>query len=156
MAARLIPVIHNVSSYQRLSDMARLVYSLGLDVLVATKVYGGAAQSGVPEVTRMALKHGKSFIALPDLGDAIDVLKPDKVIIVSREHAAQRLDPSSIVAGDGVVMIVFNGGEPDFTRAEASLGTPVYIDGVAERLGAISEAGIILYHALREAKKDKH
>ncbi len=154
MAARVIPVIHNVSSYQRLNDMARLVYALGLDVLVATKVYGGAAQSGVPEVTRMALKHGKSFVALPDLPDAVEVLKPDRVVIVSREHAAQTIDPGDLAVSEGTVMIVFNGGEPDFTRAEASLGTPVYFRGLDERIGAIAEAGIILY-AIRDAIKSR-
>ena len=144
----VIPVIHNVSSVQRVVDMARLVYSLGLGTLVVTKAYGGAAQSGVPEAFRIALKEGGRLIVLPELEDAVELLSPDRVVLVSHDYARERLPPEKIVEGGGRVLLVFSGAEPDFSAREAGLGDPVYLEGVPGRLGALAEAAIILY-ALR-------
>ncbi len=147
----VIPVIHNVSSVQRVVDMARLVYSLGLGTLVVTKAYGGAAQSGVPEAYRIALKEGGRLIVLPDLEDAVELLSPDRVVIVSHDYARDRLPPEKIVDiidNRGRILLVFSGAEPDFSAREAGLGDPVYLEGVPGRLGALAEAAIILY-ALR-------
>ncbi len=148
----IIPVIHNVSSVQRLVDMARLIYGLGLDLLVASKVYGAAAQSGIPEVMRIALKNNKSFLILPDLGDILELLKPDLTLIVTLDNAEEFLDPFNLPVYNGRIVIAFNGGEPDFTIGEAKLGKPVYIRGVSRRLGAIAEASIILYSLLSRIK----
>ncbi len=148
----IVPVIHNVSSVQRLVDMARLVYGLDLGLLVASKVYGAAAQSGVPEVMRLAFKGGKSFLVLPDISDALELLKPDVTLIVTLDYAEELLDPFNPPVYNGRVIVVFNGGEPDFTVSEARLGKPIYIRGVSRRLGAIAEASIILYSLLGKSK----
>ncbi len=148
MAPSVVPVLHNVSSVQRVVDMARLVYALDFDLLVVTKAYGGAAQSGVPEAMRLALKEGKSLIVLPDLGDAIELMKPDSVVAVTPRS------PEELVTGpgdaarilNGKTMIVFSGGEPDFTASELSSASKrVYIGGVKRKLGPVAEASIILY-----------
>ncbi len=144
--AEVIPVIHNVSSVQRVVDMARLAYSLDYDVLVVTKAYGGAAQSGVPEAMRLALREGKSLITLPDLEDAVGLLNPDKTLLVTRDYQARPIDPLDPPGVEGRVLIVFPGGEPDFTASEARLGEPVYPLGVPRgRMGAVAEAAVILY-----------
>ena len=152
MKARLVPVLHNVSSIQRLVDTARLVYSLGLDTFVVTKAYGAAAQHGLPEVGRIAFKMDRGFTILPDLQDAVELFKPDKVLILSLEHARARLDPQKPPEPRGVTMVVFNGGEPDFTAREAALGEPVYFEGVDSRLGPAAEAALILYPLIRRLK----
>lgn len=141
----VIPVLHNVSSVQRVSDMARLVYSLGYQTLVVTKAYGGAAEAGIPEATRIALKEGKRLIVLPDLNDAVELLAPDKTLIVTRDYMEEEYDPSNPPVYEGRVLIVFQGSEPDFTVKEAKMGTPIYLRGVEGRLGPIAEASIILY-----------
>ncbi len=146
---RLVPVLHNVSSIQRLVDTAKLVYALGLRELVVTKAYGAAAQHGLAEVGRLAYKLDRGFFVLPDLRDAVELIRPDKVLIVSLEHARERLDPARPPTLEGVVMIVFNGGDPDFAAHEAALGEPVYIEGVDQRLGAPAEAALILYPIIR-------
>jgi len=152
VAPNVIPVLHNVSSVQRVVDMARLVYALGFDLLVVTKAYGGAAQSGVPEAMRIALKEGKSLVVLPDLGDAIELMKPERVVAVTPRS------PDALISspGDferllgGKTMIVFSGGEPDFTASELSNATSrVYVDGVKGKLGPVAEASIILYAVAR-------
>lgn len=149
MSLEVIPVLHNVSSTQRVVDMARLVYSLGIESLVVTKAYGGGAQSGVPEAMRISLKANKRLIVLPDLRDAVELLKPGEVYIVSYSMAEELIDPASPPGYEGRVLIAFNGGEPDFTPSEASLGKPVYIKGVRDRIGALGEASILLYALTR-------
>ncbi len=141
-------MIHNVSSVQRVVDMARLVYSLGIKELVISKAYGAAAQHGIPEASRLALKAGKSLIVLPDLHDAIDLLGPNEVIIISFEHGERDLDKLRNLNRDKSVLIAFNGGEPDFSPDEAKLGKSIYIPGATSRLGPIAEAGIVLYSLL--------
>lgn len=148
---RLVPVLHNVSSIQRLVDTARLVYSLGLRELFVTKAYGAAAQHGLAEVGRLAYKLDRGLFILPDLRDAVELVRPDRVLVVTLEHARARIDPARPPSLEGVVMVAFNGGDPDFAPHEAALGEPVYIEGVDQRLGAPAEAALLLYPLLRVA-----
>lgn len=152
MMPTIVPVLHNVSSVQRVVDMARLVYALDFQLLVVTKAYGGAAQSGVPEAMRLALKEGKSLIVLPDLSDAIELLNPDTIVAVtprgSEEAISTPEDVSRLI--NGKTLIVFSGGDPDFTATELSRANKrVYIDGVKGKLGPVAEASIILYSISR-------
>lgn len=144
----VIPVLHNVSSVQRLVDAARLAYGLGLRLFAATKVYGAAAQSGVPEAMRVALRSNGGFLVLQDLHDALEVFKPDVVLLVSYSHARETIDPLNPPVYDGRVLVVFNGSEPDFSASEAALGKPVYFRGLSGRLGPIAEAALLLYGLL--------
>ncbi|MCE4600062.1 MAG: RecB-family nuclease [Desulfurococcales archaeon] len=142
----VIPVIHNVSSVQRVVDMARLVYSLGYDTLIVTKAYGGAAQSGIPEAMRIALRENKRLIVLPELSDAVELLKPDQIFIVTKDYSEEHLDPAKPPRLEGRILIAFSGSDPDFSIQEARLGRPIYLKGIeGGRLGPLAEAGIILY-----------
>ncbi|MCE4605354.1 MAG: RecB-family nuclease [Desulfurococcales archaeon] len=149
--AEIIPVLHNVSSVQRLVDLARASYQLGFKALAVSKVYGGAAQSGVPEAFKLALKYGSSLLVLPDLDDVVDALSPDRVLIITPREPETIIDPVSPPRLDGKVLIVFNGGETGFSPSEEKLGARTYIAGVDSRLGAVAEAGIILYTLSRRA-----
>jgi len=148
VSVEIVPVLHNVSSVQRVVDTARLAYGLGYGTLVVTKAYGGAAQSGVPEATRLALKENKNLIVLPDLADAVSLLKPDTILLVTRDYEPEPIDPASPPSLRGRVLVAFSGGDPGFTPSEASMGKPVYPAGVPGRIGAVAEAALILY-ALR-------
>ena len=134
-----------MSSVQRLVDLARASYQLGFKVLAVSKVYGGAAQSGVPEAFKLALKYGSSLLVLPDLGDVVDALSPDRILIITPREPEVLVDPASPPQLDGRVLIAFNGGETGFSPSEEKLGARTYIAGVDSRLGAVAEAGIILY-----------
>jgi len=150
--ARVIPVLHNVSSVQRVTDFARLAYSLGYEAVVVTKAYGGAAQAGVPEAMRIALREGKSLIVLPDLADAVELLSPASVVLVTHDYAEERVEPASLpsLVGDSA-LIVFSGADPDFSAGELKLATRrVYFEGVS-RLGAVAEAALALYYARKGA-----
>ncbi|BAA81011.2 conserved hypothetical protein [Aeropyrum pernix K1] len=149
MPVEVIPVLHNVSSVQRVVDMARLSYSLGLDTLVVTKAYGGAAQSGVPEAMRLALKLGKSLVVLPELRDAVNLLSPTHVLAVTPSRAERLVGPGGLEGLEGRVLVVFSGGEPELDPSEAAGAIRVYIEGVEGKVGPIAEAALILYFLLR-------
>ena len=145
----VIPLLHNISSIQRMIDFVKLSIAMGAGRIVITRAYGAAAQHGIGEVGRLAYKAGLSLIVLPDLSDAVDLLKPDHTLIITREHATDVISPSKRPNLDGRILVAFNGGDPDFSQQEAALGMPVYIEGVTGRLGPVGEAALVLYALMR-------
>ncbi len=148
----VIPLLHNVSSVQRLVDTAKISYSLGANTFVATKVYGGAAQSGVAEAMRIALRLNKSFIVLPDLQDAIELLSPKKTVLVTQAYAKKLLNPCSLpsdfLENNGKLLLIVSGSEPEFSPSELKLGEPIYLEGTSRRIGPIGELSLLLYALL--------
>ena len=141
----VIVVLHDVASVQRLVDMARLVYGLGVKTFVASKVYGAAATNGIPEVTRLALRMGRGFYVVSTAAEAVELLRPDTVLVVSYEHG-EPVDPSEAVGlFKGRTVVIFGGTDASPTREEASLGKPIYPRGAGSRLGPIAEAAIVLF-----------
>ena len=146
---KLIPLLHSTSSVQRLLDFARLVASLGLGELVVTKAYGAAAQHGLGELGRLAYKSNMNLVILPELSDAIDLLRPDIVLIVTRRGRPEAFDPLAPPRLEGRILVAFNGGDPDFSDAEVGMGKPIYPPSVQGRLGPAAEAALVLYPLLR-------
>ncbi|HIP65846.1 MAG TPA: recombinase RecB [Pyrodictium sp.] len=143
----VIVVIHDISSAQRLIDMARLTYSMGYRHFVASRVYGAAATNGVPEVHRLALRLGTSFAVLSKLSDVIELFNVDKTIIFSYAHGERREveDIVSVALKHNRIALVFGGSEGAPRKDELGLGTPVYYAGANGWLGPVAEAAIILY-----------
>ncbi|WP_246263934.1 RecB-family nuclease [Metallosphaera tengchongensis] len=136
--------IHNVTSAQRLVDFAKLTFGFNIDRLVITKIGGTAAQAGIPDVGRIAVKLGKSIMVLPDLKDAIELLSPRKVYLMS-PLAEREID---YVDYKDNSLIVFSGIENGFTKIEQSLGEYVNIKGMKGDPGPIAYAGAVLYCTL--------
>lgn len=149
MRIEIIPVLHNAYSTQRLIESARTVYGLNFKLFIVTKASGSAAQVGVPEVQKLAMKMGKSFAFLPDLPDAIEILKPDKIILIVPKRYASTSLVEVLKEATGRVMIVFGGSEPGLSKKELELGIPAYIEGVEEDLGPVGFLAIILYEIKR-------
>ncbi|MDP8003078.1 MAG: RecB-family nuclease [Caldisphaera sp.] len=145
MEAKIIPVIHNVSSVQKLIDMARLSFGLGYKNIIISKAYGGAAQNGVAEVFKIALKEGRGVVVLPDLKDAVELYNPKKIILIDKENAKDEIDIVNPPVNKDLVFVVINGSDTSFSPTELSLGEPIYIKGVNGRIGSIAEASLILY-----------
>jgi len=138
--------IHNVASPQRLIDLAKVVFSLGdMNVLVASRVTGMAAQTGVPEVMRYAYKLRKSFLVFPSLQDAIELLKPDKVLLLVPEGFPEAESLISKVTQDKRLLLVISGSEDGFTRADLGLGDAVYLPGIKEFLPSAALVAIALW-----------
>jgi len=143
---KLIAVLHNVFSPQRVVEAARIVYGLGYDVLVVTKASGSAAQLGVPEAQKIALRENKTLIYLPDLPDAVDLLKPSHVLLVVPPRFSAKELLKALGDLQGRVLIVFGGAEPGLTKRELEMGLPVHIEGL-EDIGVVGTMAIALFLA---------
>lgn len=141
----VLPVLHNVYSQQRVVEVARVVYGLGFRVFVVTKASGSAAQAGVPEAQKLALKLGKVFAYLPDLSDAIEVFKPTQVLLFITKKYAQAPLSEAVKGLAGRVMAVFGGSDPGLSKRELEIGLAVYPDNVEEDVGSTGLVAISLY-----------
>ena len=82
---------------------------------------------------------------MPDLQDAVEVLEPDSTLLVTPENPETLIGPGKPIRLEGKTLIVFNGGDTLFSPSELKLGKRIYIEGVSSRLGAVAEAGLLLY-----------
>ena len=118
----MIVVYHDVHSVAKLQEIARIVFAYeNVDLFVISRPQGTAAQTGVPEIHLAAAKKGKKILVVPDLKDAVDLLSPEHVFIITRK-AEKTLDPKEVGEND---MIVVAGTEPDATKFD--------IDGLEAR-----------------------
>ncbi|MEM2005303.1 MAG: RecB-family nuclease [Zestosphaera sp.] len=146
MGLELVVVLNNISSPQRLTDVAKLVYGLsGLKAgLVVTRVSGMAAQSGVPEVSKYAFRRGRPFLVLPSLQDALDMLRPDRVLVLAKTEVSK--DVGEVVSRlEGRVAVLVNGSDSPPTKAELALGEHVTVAGFDESLPPQAALAVVLY-----------
>ncbi|WP_338600009.1 RecB-family nuclease [Sulfolobus tengchongensis] len=146
--------LHNITSNQRLLDFSKLAFNLKyVKYLVITKVGGTAAQSGIPEISKLAFKYNKPILVLPELKDAIDLLKPEITVLVSQN--SEKLINFSDLGKYSKLLVVFSGIEGSgFNKIEQSLGEYVKILEDASDIGAVSLASFFLckYSQLVEGK----
>jgi len=92
-------VLHDVHAVSKVVETAQVVYGLGFSNFAVTKAEGSAAQTGVPEANRFAMKMNGSFMVLPDLRDVLDVLSVERpVLITSPMLAKERINIDDIVS----------------------------------------------------------
>jgi len=148
----VIPVIHNVFSVEVVKQFAKICYGLGFKTVVVSKPSGAAAQAGVPEAQKLALKKGKALVVLSELEDVVEVIRPSLLIFVTpKKYAKESFDAERVIseAQKGVVAIVFGGSEPGVSAKELELGVPMHI-GVEDDLGPLGFAAIVL-HAITKS-----
>ncbi len=147
-------VLHNVQSVQRVVETAKVTYGLGFKNFIVSKAAGSAAQSGVPEAQRLALKLKRNFFYLADLPEVLDVFKPELTLMfVPRPYGEEEYNPIKVLETleKGAVVLVFGGAEPGLSRRELDLGTPTYVPLVGEDIGVSGLAAIVLYKLLETA-----
>ena len=147
----LIVVVNNVSSPQRLIDFAKLVHSLSdlRSSLVFTRVSGMAAQSGVPEVSKYLYRLGKPLLLLPTPQDVIELLKPDKVLVLAKTEVSK--DINDVVDElKGRVLLLVNGSESPPSRTELSLGDHVMVKELDPSSPPQAALAIILYVVMKK------
>jgi SpoU rRNA methylase family enzyme len=144
-------VLHNVHSVSRLVETAQVVYGLGFYNYVVTRAEGSAAQSGVPDANRLAIKMKRNFTVLPDLKDAIELFEIEKpLMIVSPVLTKDRINLDEVKerAKSGEKMIIaLSAGTSSFSRKEMDLGECVSLDAKVD-IGPAGTAAIIL-HAIK-------
>nr|WP_236748920.1 RecB-family nuclease [Acidianus manzaensis] len=145
--------LHNTTSSQRLIDFAKVIFNFDIKYFVITKVSGTAAQVGIPEVSRLAFKNNKSIIILPDLKDAIDLLKPTQTLLIGYNQGQEFKSDFIDKNVNGTYYIVFSGIESGFSKLEQSLGTTFKIPYLNSDIGANALASIFLYCYLQQKKE---
>ncbi len=108
----MIVAYHDVHSVAKLTEIYKVVSAHGVKTFVVSRAQGGAAQSGIPEISVRAFQDGVKLLVVPDIRDAIEILKPSKVIVLSK-RAEKPLDPSEV---DENTLLVVTGTEPDVSK----------------------------------------
>ena len=141
-------VLHNVHSASKTVETAQVVYGLGFSNFVVSKAEGSAAQAGVPDANRLAMKMKRNFMVLPDLKDVLEVLSTESpLLIVSPMLTKERLDLdqfSKLTKSGERVVIVVSGSNSSFSRKEMDLGECRSLDARVD-IGPAGTAAILLY-----------
>jgi len=141
-------VLHNVHSASKTIETAQVVYGLGFSNFVVSKAEGSAAQAGVPDANRLAMKMKQNFMVLPDLKDVLEVLSIEHpLLITSPVLTKERLDLDQLSeranSGERIV-IMLSGSNSSFSRKEMDLGECRSLHARVD-VGPSGTAAIILY-----------
>jgi SpoU rRNA methylase family enzyme len=141
-------ILHNVHSSSKTVETAQVVYGLGFSNFVVSKAEGSAAQAGVPDANRLAMRMKKNFMVLPDLKDVLEVLNIQQpLLITSPVLTKERLDFNNLAervnTGERIA-IMLSGSNSSFSRKEMDLGECRSLDAQVD-IGPSGTAAIILY-----------
>lgn len=144
-------VLHNVHSAGKIIDTAQVVYGLDFHNFVISRAEGSAAQNGVPDANKLAMKMRKNFIVLPDLNDVLELLEIEKpLMIASPVLTKERVNLAELkkeVESGEKIVIILSGSNSSFSRKEMDLGACVSLEARVD-IGPAGTAAIIL-HALK-------
>ncbi len=141
-------ILHNVHSASKTVETAQVVYGLGFSNFVVSKAEGSAAQAGVPDANRLAMRMKRNFIVLPDLKDVLEVLNIDHpLLITSPMLTKNRLDLNQLferVQSGERYAIILSGSSSSFSRKEMDLGECLSLNAQVD-IGPSGTAAILLY-----------
>ena len=147
----LYVVLHNVHSVSKVVETAQVVYGLGFSNFIVSKAEGSAAQTGVPDANRFAVKMKSSFMVMPDLRDVLEVLGVENpLIIASPVLTKERVNFDTLAkrmkSGERIV-IALSGSNSSFSRKEMDLGQCVSLEARVD-IGPAGTAAVILHRIL--------
>ncbi|MEM1547241.1 MAG: RecB-family nuclease [Candidatus Methanomethylicia archaeon] len=152
---KIIIALHNVHSVYKIVEIAKLCDVFNVDLLVISRAVGSAAQQGISEASKLIFKSNKILLVVNDLKEAIDLIKPFKVYLLSAKPYAQApLDINNLLKelNQEDIMIVLPGTDLGFSRNELALGEPVFLKFLINKdPGPIATAAIILYEIKKES-----
>jgi SpoU rRNA methylase family enzyme len=137
-------------------ETAQVVYGLGFSNYVVSKAEGSAAQTGVPEANRIAMKMKGSFMILPDLRDVLELLEVETpVMITSPVLTKDRVDISNLAertkSGERLI-IVLSGSTSSFSRKEMDMGQCFSLEARVD-IGPAGTASVILHGIAKALNK---
>ncbi len=116
-------VYHEVHSVAKLIEVFEAAAAYGVSTFVVSRAQGAAAQSGIPDISVRAWKKGIRLLVVNDLPEAIDILKPSKVLVLSgregREVREGEIDENT--------MVVVTGTEPDTSKRDTYRGEVIRV-----------------------------
>jgi len=138
--------LNNVSSHQRLLDAVKVVLSSSnpfIKAFVITRASGMAAQAGIPEATKLSYRAGKPLIVLPTMKDAIELLKPSKVLIYF-ESEDSAVFSEALITSENRVMFVVDGSDGGYLRSDLGFGDLVRFPGFRNQLPPSASIALFL------------
>jgi SpoU rRNA methylase family enzyme len=145
-------VLHNVHAVSKVIETAQVVYGLGFNNFVVSKAEGSAAQTGVPEANRLAVKMKRSFMVMPNLSDVLEVLNVEHpLMITSPKLVKEHIDLHNFGNQKGErLVIVLSGSNSSFSRKEMDIGDCKSLDSQID-IGPAGTAAVLLY-ALKKSE----
>ena len=148
---KIYVVLHSVHAISKVLETAQVVYGLGFSNFIVSKAEGSAAQTGVPEANRFALRMRKTFMVMPDLPDVVELLDVENPILVaSPKLTKDKVDFDQLkhrVETEKRSVIVVSGSNSSFSRKEMDLGECVSLNADVD-IGPAGTISIILYKLL--------
>ncbi len=137
---KIVPIIHDVSSNARIVDFAKAVlnYRNVLELVVFSRLSGGAAQYGLAEASKLLFKENIPHLITMDLNEISDVgiiSTSDIVIQFSRAFGAPFKMAKDVINEDDSkpkhIVLVVSGSETGFSKSEILSGARVvYPQGI--------------------------
>ena len=141
-------VLFNVQSSQKIKEIAQLLIGFNLKSIIIARALGSAAQDGVPEANKLAIKNNMNLMYLRDLPDVIDVIKPDKIYVFApKPYGKNKFNPDEIVQNlknNEKILLIFGGSAPGLSKRELDMGIPTFID-TPKDVGTSGTIAIVLY-----------
>jgi len=142
--------IHNISSPQRLKDIAKIVFGSGdlVKALVVTKPTGLAAQAGLPEVMVQAYRLSRTVLVFPSLMDAMELLRPDTLYLIARSPQENYLELQGFIneiKNKNRILVMVHGEDANFSKEDLARGRPIFIEGFSLPIGPVAEVAILMY-----------
>lgn len=138
-----IVILHNVTSPQRVVEFVSICSALNFKHVIISKPGGAAAQMGIPQAFKIAVKNKVFLSILPDIKDVAELYNPEEMLFfVPPESAEKEYDPN--ILNERKVALVFGGMEPGLSRRETEIGTRVHV-GLPSFIGTLGLAAIVLY-----------
>lgn len=141
-------VLHNVHAVSKVLETAQVVYGFGIHNFVISKAAGSAAQTGVPDANKMALKMKRNFMVLSDLPDVLELLDvKTPFLLVSPKLTKNRLDlphMAEIARSGERLVIVVSGSTSSFSRKEMDLGECISLPTNFD-IGPAGTVAVLLY-----------
>ena len=148
-------VLHNIHAVSKVVETAQVVYGLGFSNFLVSKAEGSAAQTGVPEANKIAMKMKRSFMVLPGLKDVIELLGVERpLLITSPVLTKERVDLQALgekAQSSERLVIVLSGSTSSFSRKEMDMGECVGLDAKID-IGPAGSAAVILYGIVQSLK----
>lgn len=141
----VVLVLNNTSSPSRVIDFIKIGSSMGVKDFAYTKIYGAAAQTGIPDAFKYAYKNGLSLIVMPTLEDFVETVKPNLTILFTGTGQDLNEILGNYRVSESSVALVFDGSDAGFDPLERKLGVQVYLKDIPGKLPVVAEVALSLY-----------
>ncbi len=154
----LILVYNNVGSAGKVESFVEVALGFGIaDLIVISRAYGAAAQSGIPAASKRVFKEGGRLLVVSELREAIELLNPEEVYVLEPKErgGSEELDYEELAkkVKERKIMIVIGGESPGNPLREQEMAKAVVWVGTERNIGPQASLGILLYELSRRIGK---